>query len=58
MLVKLTDAEDGKTMYVNPANIVVVFNKDTKTILGMRDGVSVGVKESLDDVVSAIGVMQ
>ncbi|CAH1651029.1 conserved hypothetical protein [Hyphomicrobiales bacterium] len=56
-LCKFTSPRDGQPVYVNPDQVSVVYTfkgEPPDTIIGFRKDFMLGVKESLEDVVSAL----
>ena len=56
-LCKFTSPSDGKPVYVNPAQVCVVYTfKGTPpdTIIGFRKDFMLGVRESLEEVVEIL----
>lgn len=56
-LCKFTSPRDGKPVYVNPERVSVVYTfkgEPPDTIIGFGKDFMLGVRESLEDVVSAL----
>ncbi|AOO82596.1 hypothetical protein [Bosea vaviloviae] len=56
-LCKFTSPADGKPVYVNPAQVSVVYTfkgEPPDTIIGFRKDFMLGVKESLEDTVKIL----
>ncbi|WNJ93143.1 hypothetical protein [Bosea sp. 685] len=56
-LCKFTSPADGKPVYVNPAQVSVVYafkGEPPDTIIGFRKDFMLGVKESLEETVSIL----
>jgi hypothetical protein len=56
-LCQFTSPGDGKPVYVNPAQVSVVYTfkgEPPDTIIAFRKDFLLGVKESLEDVVAAL----
>lgn len=56
-LCKFTSPRDGKPVYVNPDQVSVVYTfkgEPPDTIIGFRKDFMLGVRESLEDVVSTL----
>ncbi|WP_332690108.1 hypothetical protein [Bosea sp. (in: a-proteobacteria)] len=56
-LCKFTSPIDGKPVYVNPAQVSVVYThkgEPPDTIIGFRKDFMLGVKENLEEVVAAL----
>lgn len=56
-LCKFTSPGDGKPVYVNPAQVSVVYThkgEPADTIIAFRKDFLLGVKESLEDVVATL----
>lgn len=56
-LCKFTSPRDGKPVYVNPEQVSVVYTfkgEPPDTIIGFGKDFMLGVRESLEDVVSAL----
>lgn len=56
-LCKFTSPADGKPLYVNPEQVAVVYQfkgEPPDTIIAFRKDFLLGVKESVDEVVTAL----
>lgn len=56
-LCKFTSPSDGKPVYVNPAQVSVVYThkgEPADTIIGFRKDFMLGVRESLEEAVSML----